>query len=208
MINLLPNPTQLLEIWGYWVIFFSAFLETIPGLGLFIPGQTIVILGGFFAKLHLLNLWKVMIISIMGAIIGDFIGYFIGRIYGYSFFIKYGKYFHFKKEYYEKTKRLMNRHTGVSLIFGRFNSLTRAFAPFVAGSTNVSLPKFSFYNIVGGISWGITFVLIGYLFGESYEIALKYVEFFFATLLIILIIVLYSYYLFQKKRGKKLIKNQ
>lgn len=204
-LNIVYEPLNLIQIWGYWIVFFSALSESLPAVGLFIPGQTIVILAGFIAKLNGLNIFYVFLLAAMGAMIGDLIGYFTGRYYGYSFLTAYGKYFLFKKEYYEKTKAVMNKHSGKTIILGRFNSLTRAFAPFVAGSTDVSFLKFLIYDLIGCVSWSIVFVSIGYIFGKSYEVALRYTQFFFVGVILVVILIIYSYYLLDKR--KKLTNN-
>ena len=135
--------------WGYVIIFLVAALEATPVFGLFVPGMIIVMTGGVLARLGILDIGDVIIVAAFGAILGDLIGYILGRKYGVSFLERYGKYFFFKKELFEKTKRLMNNHTGKSLIIGRFNSLTRSFAPFIAGSTNTPFERRSEERRVG-----------------------------------------------------------
>ncbi len=198
--KLLNLPLPVLNHWGYLILLFAAMLEASPIFGLLVPGQPIVIIGGFLAKIGVLEIGDVIFFSALGAILGDLIGYFLGREYGNSFITRYGKYFFFKKEYFDKTKSLMNHHTGKMLIIGRFNSLTRAFAPFVAGSTNVSFLKFLSYNIIGGISWAVSFAMIGFIFGKSYEVASKYVGKFIFITIIIGIILIYLYKFINKRK--------
>ena len=199
--KILSLPIPVLHLWGYPIVFLSALLEASPFFGIFIPGQTIVMIGGFYAKLGVLNIYYVIVLSALGAIIGDLIGYVLGRRYGYSFIRDYGKYFFFKKEYFKKTKELMNEHTGKTIIIGRFNSITRAFAPFVAGSSKVPFKKFLFYNIVGGISWGVFFSLVGYIFGKAYKIASRYINGILIIFFIAAFIIAY-FYLGHKRRKK------
>lgn len=186
--------------WGYWIIFLSALLETIPLVGVFLPGYTIVIAGGFFANLGLLNLFLVMAAASVGAIAGDLAGYEIGRRYGDNFVRKYGKYFFVKEEHLEKTKKLVQTHTGKTLIIGRFNLITRAFAPFAAGLSDIPLAKFLFFNIIGGISWAVSTVLIGYIFGASYAIASKYIGRIFFGGIVAGLLMIYGYHFFNKRR--------
>lgn len=167
-------PEPFLHHWGYWIILIVAILEATPFFGIFAPGQAIVIFGGVFAKFGILDFWAVLWIASFGAIMGDYFGYWVGKKYGHNFLTKYGKYFFFKEEYYAKTKQVMNNHTGKAVVIGRFNQLTRAFAPFIAGATEVPTKKFSIYNITGGIMWAVTFVILGYIFGKSYEVASHY----------------------------------
>ncbi len=186
-------PPFFLASASYLIIFFGAIFEAVPFLGLVIPGQSIVIIGGFLAKEKVINLFAAIFLAATGAIIGDFTGYFLGKKYGYNFFEKYRRYFFLKKKYLEGTQRLMQNHTGKSLILGRFNSLTRAFAPFVAGASQVPESKFWPYNILGGFSWATTFVLVGYLFGESYEIASRYIGRFIFWAILLSIVIFYLY---------------
>ncbi len=198
--KILNLPFPVLNHWGYWIVLLFAMLEAIPLVGLLAPGMLIVIIGGFFAKMGILEVGDVIFFASIGAIVGDLIGYAMGKKYGYSFLSRYGKYFFFKKEYFEKTKKLMNHHTGKTLIIGRFNSLTRAFAPFVAGTSDVSFIKFLSYNIIGGISWAVSFVMVGYIFGRSYEIASKYIGRFIFVAIVISIIILYMYRFVNKRK--------
>ncbi|MBI2452216.1 DedA family protein [Candidatus Pacearchaeota archaeon] len=191
--KILSLPSTVLHHWGYWIILLAAMLGASPLFGLLIPGQLIVIVSGFFVKLGILDIGDTIFIAALGAIFGDLIGYSSGKKYGHSFITKYGRYFFFKKEHFEKTKKLMNHHTGKTLIIGRFNSLARVFAPFVAGSSDVSFIKFLAYNIIGGISWAISFVMIGYFFGKSYEIASKYIGRFIFIAVGISILFIYVY---------------
>jgi undecaprenyl-diphosphatase len=170
-------------------------LEASPIFGLLIPGQMVVILGGFFAKIGILEIGDVIWVAALGAITGDLISYYLGRKYGVSFILKYGKYFLFKERYFEKTRKLMTRHLKKTLIIGRFNSLTRSFAPFVAGASDVSFLKFNWCNITGGIIWAVLFVSVGYIFGKSYEFASQYIGkfIFFAIFFSILIVYVYRF---------------
>ena len=198
--KILSLPFPVLNHWGYWIILFAAMLEASPIFGLLVPGQLIVIIGGFLVKLGILDIGDTIFIAASGAILGDLMGYMLGRKYGYSFITRYGRYFFFKKEQFEKTKRLMNQHAGKTLVIGRFNSLTRAFAPFVAGSSDISFIRFLMYNIVGGVSWAISFVMIGYIFGRSYEIAAKYAGTFIIIAVVLSVIIVYLYKLVNKRK--------
>ncbi|HED06308.1 MAG TPA: phosphatase PAP2 family protein [Ignavibacteria bacterium] len=186
--------------WDYVVIFFAAFLEATPFFGLFVPGMLIVIAGGFMVKLGILDIGDIVVVASLGAIFGDLAGYFLGKKYGVSFLEKYGKYFFFRKKQFERTKMLMNNHTGKSLIIGRFNSLTRSFAPFVAGSMGTPFRKFLLFNIVGGVAWAITFISVGFIFGQSYEAVASYVGKFMTIAIVVSIGIVYAYRFINKRR--------
>lgn len=198
--SILQLPPSLIKHWGYLFLFLIALGEATPLFGLFIPGQILVILGGFLAKNGVLDLGDLLFFVAAGAILGDTFGYILGRKYGTALIMRYGNIFYLKKEYFEKTKKLMEQHTVKTLIIGRFNSLTRAFAPFVAGATGLSFFKFLFSNIIGGIFWTIVFVFGGYLFGTSYEIASQYIGRFLFFALLAGILIIYAYKHVNKKK--------
>lgn len=186
--------------WAYVVIFVAAVLEAVPFFGLFVPGMTIVVVGGFMVKLGILDVGDTIVIASLGAILGDLTGYILGKKYSVSFLDKYGKYFFFRRERFEKIKKLMNHHAGKSLIIGRFNSLTRSLAPFVAGSTGTPLKKFLIFNIVGGVAWAVSFVILGFVFGQSYEVASKYVGEFITIAIVVSICIVYLYRFIDRRR--------
>ena len=180
----------LINDWGYWLIFLATIAESTP-FGIFVPAHIIVLIAGFLAKEGILSLRYTLIISTIGAIIGDSLGYIFGRKYGYSLITRYGKYIFFKKKTFDKVNEIVNTHTGKALIIGRFNPATRSFAPFVAGASDVKLSKFMIFNIIGGTTWAVSSVMIGYIFGQSYEIASKYIgKIVFAAVIISILIIL------------------
>lgn len=150
---LLNLPLPLIDHWGYLIIFITAISEALPILGTFIPGHTIIILGGLLAKIGIFKLGAVMAVASAGVVTGDLLAYYIGRKFGYDFVVRYGKYFFLNEEKYNKTKDLVSEHTGKALIVGRFSPFTRAVSAFLAGIYKIKFPKFVFYSIVGGVSW-------------------------------------------------------
>ncbi len=178
---------------GYWIVFVVSVLEATPIIGAFIPGQTIVLFSGFLARLGMLNILPLMIIASLGAICGDVIGFELGKKYGYSFLEKYGHRFFIKKDYLEKIKEIMQMHSGKALIFSRFNPIARPFTPYLAGAGGVHVKKFWIFNIIGGISWAVSSIAIGYIFGASYEVVSRYMGKFIFIAIILSILIIWGY---------------
>lgn len=197
---LLNLPLPLIDHWGYLILFLSAMVEALPVFGSFFPGHTVVILGGFFVQLGVLRLDAAIVVASAGAIIGDLLGYIIGWKYGHDFIVRYGKHFFVNQEKYESTRRLVNEHAGKTLIVGRFNTFTRAFAPFIAGISHIKFAKFIFYDIVGGLAWAASSVLLGYIFGHSFAIAAKYFGRFVLIAVVAIILIILAYRLLDKRR--------
>lgn len=198
IVKILSLPGPFIHTYGLFIIFLVSFFEALPLIGLLIPGQIFVILAGFLAKNDLLSLYWVIIVAAVASILGDTLGYFIGRKYGYKFVANYGKYFFFKLEYFNKIQDMVLKHTGKTLILGRFNSLTRAFGPFIAGASKISFWRFMMFNIIGGILWAVTFTMIGWIFGKSFEIASQYFGRIFAAMIVIIILMFLAYKFIKK----------
>ncbi|MCR4334253.1 MAG: bifunctional DedA family/phosphatase PAP2 family protein [Patescibacteria group bacterium] len=190
----------ILEHGGYWIVFVVSVLEATPVVGSFIPGHTIVFFSGFLAKLGILKLLPLMFFVSLGAICGDIIGYKLGKKYGYSFLEKYGHRFFIKKNYIEKIKEIMHMHSGKALILSRFNPIARPFTPYLAGAGGVHIKKFWIFNILGGISWAVSSIIIGYVFGASYEIVSRYVGRFIFIAIVLSILIIWGYKYINNRR--------
>lgn len=197
---LLNLPLPLIDHWGYLIIFVSAMAEALPIIGAFFPGHAVILLGGFFVQLGILRLDATIFVAASGAIMGDFVGYIVGRKYGHDFILRYGKYFFFNQEKYEKTRRLVNEHAGKSLIIGRFSPFIRAFVPFVTGISHVKFGRFIIYDIIGGIAWASASVLVGYIFGQGLAMGSKYFGRFILAAIIIIILMILGYRFLNKRR--------
>lgn len=193
-------PLPLLDNWGYLIIFLSAIAETLPIIGAFVPGQTILILGGLLAKIGVFELKAVILVAGLGVVAGDILAFYIGHKFGYDFVVRYGKYFFLNAEKYQKTKDLVSEHTGKALIIGRFNPFTRALAAFLAGIYKIKFTKFIFYSLVGGFSWSTLSVFLGYIFGQGFEAGAKYFGRVVLAALILIVIIFLAYRSLNKKR--------
>jgi len=197
---LLGLPLPLIDHWGYLIIFLAAIFEALPILGTFFPGQTVVIVSGFFANLGILRLDATILAAASGAIIGDLLGYIVGRRYGGEFVSRYGKYFYFHQDKFEATRKLVLEHAGKTLVLGRFSPLTRAFAPLVAGMSRVKIFKFIIYDIIGGITWAASSVLIGYVFGMGFSTAAKYFGRIIMVAVVVIVLLILAYRYLNRKR--------
>ena len=178
---------------GYAILFIMTFLEGLPLIGMAIPGHVAIILAGFLARIGTLSLFWVTILSLLGAILGDFLGFYLGRRFGLSLIDRLRPFFFIRNEHLEKAQELLARHTGKAMIIGRFNPVTRALMPFLVGTNQTHVGKFWFFNIIGGLSWVIISVGIGYVFGASYHVAVGFLGKFVVVALIVVILILWGY---------------
>lgn len=163
-----------LSQYGYPVLFLLTFLETSAFLGLVAPGETIIVLCGFYAYRGVLDPWAVAGIAIVGAIAGDQVGYLLGRTYGHGLLTRFGKYVFLDRKRLRLTERYYGRHGGKTVFFGRFMSILRSFGPVVAGISRMRYPTFLMWSVLSCIVWGATFTVLGYFFGKSWEVIEEY----------------------------------
>jgi membrane-associated protein len=170
--NLFYMNRSFFHFWGYFFVFLILFLESLPFLGAFIPGGTILLLlAGLLTRFGFFSLWKVLLVAFSASIAIDFFGYMCGRQVDRDFLHKYTKYLLVSRDTLERVGRIVHGHTGKSLILGRLNPVTRAIAPFLVGVENVKFYKFLIWNVIGGALWVTLFIFLGYLFGGSLAIA-------------------------------------
>jgi len=148
--------------WTYAFLFFVIFMETGFVITPFLPGDSLLFAAGTFAALGSMNIYLLLGLLMVAAILGDTVNYSIGHYLGdRAYNIKW-----IKKEYFEKTHAFFEKHGGKTIFLARFVPIVRTFAPFVAGIGQMSYSYFITYNFVGGIVWVLLFTLAGYFFGN------------------------------------------
>jgi membrane-associated protein len=118
--------------------------------------------GTFAALPDGLNIWYLVILLIVAAILGDTVNYSIGHYLGErAYNIKW-----IKKEYFDKTHAFFEKHGGKAVIIGRFLPIFRTFVPFVAGIGSMTYARYTLYNVIGSTLWVGLFIYAGYFFGN------------------------------------------
>jgi membrane-associated protein len=156
----------LIEWGGLLIIAFMVFAESGLLFGFFFPGDTLLLTAGFFAAQGYLPLIPLLIIVVVCAILGDNVGYQTGRRFGPRVF-KRNQGLFFRQEYVDRAQRFYNKHGGKTIILARFFPAIRTFAPVVAGVGKMPWPYFAFYNVFGGLLWGVGVTMTGYLIGNA-----------------------------------------
>lgn len=153
--------------WTYLILFFIIFAETGFVVTPFLPGDSLLFAAGaLIASGHSgLNIYYTGIILIIAAFTGNSLNYALGNYFGPRVFKEGNKIL--KLDYYQQTKAFFDRHGGKAVIFSRFMPIIRTIAPFVAGVGRMPFARYSLYNIIGGASWIILFLLAGYELGNT-----------------------------------------
>jgi len=169
----LTNPDGLMQLlslvfsgWqGYALLFGIVFAETGLLAGFFLPGDSLLFTVGVVAGAGGLNIWAIIGVLIVAAVVGDGVGYLLGRKAGVSVYNRPDSRF-FKREHLLRTQAFYEKHGGKTIIYARFVPIVRTFAPFIAGVAQMDYPRFLSFNVFGGIGWVISMTMAGYFLGE------------------------------------------
>lgn len=155
----------------YLLIAALVFAEAALFFGFLFPGETAIVVGGVLASQDKLSLPLLLVLSIVAAVAGDSVGYEIGRKYGTRLLDTRAMRKHRAKVV--KAQDLIRRRGAVAVFIGRFTALLRALMPALVGSSKLPYPKFLLFNVIGGVTWVLTFTLGGYFAGEAFDHAAK-----------------------------------
>ena len=161
--------------WGYLVIFLVVALECQALLGLFMPGESLVLMGGFLAGQGLFDPGVLIGVIAVAAILGDSIGYEFGRRLGREWLLMHGRRFGLRQEHLERVDGFLLRHGGKAIFGSHFLHLLRALMPFVAGARRMRYRQFLLFNVAGCLVWATVFVLLGYGAGANWGVVAKWI---------------------------------
>jgi membrane protein DedA with SNARE-associated domain len=170
MIDKVLAIVHLLGQWSYLIIFLAAFLEGAAFMGFLVPGETVVVLSGFLASRGYLKLGDCILIISLGAVLGDTTGYIIGKVAGRNYFVRHKRFLFLKEKHIKSTEEYFRRHGGKTVFIGRFMSVLREMVPFTAGVSEMPFQRFLIHEVAGGISWALAYTLLGYFFGQSWQL--------------------------------------
>jgi membrane protein DedA with SNARE-associated domain len=168
MINLAGHDLMLLLVaYGYWAVFVIVGLESV---GVPMPGETTLIAAAIYAgATHRLSIGLVIVAAMAGAILGDNVGYTIGHWGGYRILVRYGRYVRLDEAKVKLARYIFLKHGSKVVFFGRFVSVLRTYAAFLAGTARMPWWRFFAFNAAGGIVWSLIYGLGAYLLGQQLQ---------------------------------------
>ncbi len=151
--------------WLYVILFLIIFCETGLVVTPFLPGDSLLFaVGALTARPEGLNLWIILTIFSVAAILGDSVNYWIGYFLGNKLQQRLPRLI--KPEHIRKTHEFYERYGGKTIIIARFVPIIRTFAPFVAGVGKMDYSRFMMFNVTGALLWIGLLVPAGYFFGN------------------------------------------
>lgn len=183
------NVQHLLVTYGYAAVFALVAFES---LGVPLPGETILISAAVYAgTTHRLSVWVIFAVAAAAAIIGDNIGFWIGDKGGYRLLRRYGHYIRADEGKIKLGRYIFDRHGGKVVFFGRFVSILRTYAAFLAGTNRMRWRKFLVYNAAGGILWAALYTFVSYIVGNAITKASRPIDIALGVAAVIAIVVVF-----------------
>jgi undecaprenyl-diphosphatase len=188
----LPRFINSLPDHGYLIILIFSFLEAFAFFGVLIPGTIIVIILGFFAFLGYWNFFAVFLLIFFGAVIGDTFSYWLGKKYGTQILAWLNKSRLYRWLGIDMAMNFLGANEQKSVVVGRIIGPTRAFIPFLVGSTNTKFRTFFRADILSVFLWSALYLGIGAMFGTSMyliEKLLDHIESLFLSIVAIMFLI-------------------
>lgn len=169
--NLLRDPRAAIASWiaagpltAYGFVFLIIFVETGVVFFPFLPGDSLLFASGFFAQGGGFNIFALLGVAWVAAILGDQCNFMIGHFFG-TRIVASGKVKAMTPERMEKSEKFLDKWGHLAIFLGRFFPFIRTFVPFIAGMGGIHWRNFVIFNVLGGITWSTLFTLLGYFFG-------------------------------------------
>lgn len=161
LLKFVYNVRGLIQWGGLSLVGAIVFAETGLFFGFFLPGDSLLVTAGVFARTGTIPLGWLMLLGCACAIAGDQVGYAVGLRTGMALFRRPDSLF-FKKEYLLRTQAFYEKYGSKTIVLARFVPIVRTFAPVVAGIGTMRYRRFVVYNVIGGILWVCGMSLAGY----------------------------------------------
>lgn len=157
---------QMLPVYGslvYAILFAIVFAETGLVIFPFLPGDSLLFIGGAFCATGAMNSVLLSSLLIAAAVSGNTVNYMIGRAIGNKAFTH--NYRWLDRAALQKTHTFFEMHGGKTIVLARWLPVVRTFAPFVAGVSQMGWVQFQLFNVSGAVLWVVGLITLGYYFG-------------------------------------------
>jgi membrane-associated protein len=188
--------------WLYVIAGALAFGEAAILLGMVLPGETALLVAGYYCHEDVLNLPLMIGIAVVSAVAGDSVGYAFGQRFGPPLRgSRLGRWVGHHR--WVKADDFLNKHGGKAVLLGRCTALLRALVPSMSGMARMPYYRtFLPWNAAGGILWGAGCVLLGYAFAASLDTVEKYLTWGPVPILVLVVAVLVGLEIRSRRRHK------
>ncbi len=200
-IEWLHDVVRLLGWWNWPLAFGLGFIESVPLLGMAVPGQNaLFVLGGFVAQKHWLPLVALVSCAIMA---GDIVGYLLWRYQWERFIEKYGKYFGIGKTEIHYLSRALDKYGARAMVLSKRNGYARGIIPFIAGTGKMKWGTFILFNILWSVVYAALLLTLARIFVWYYQTIIPYIR--WIMIGVLLMVWLYLWF-FKRESLKRYLK--
>jgi membrane protein DedA with SNARE-associated domain len=160
--------TESLGAWIYLAVVLLVFFETTALVGFVIHGELALLVAGVAAERGDASLPVIIGLAWGAAVAGDVVSLLLGRRLGRGFLERHGPRVRFGPPQMARIDDFFDRHGSKAVLLGRWTGFLRATLPFVAGSSGMPLRRLLPASVISALLWTTTFVVIGYVFSESF----------------------------------------
>ncbi|MFI4983965.1 MAG: DedA family protein [Rickettsiales bacterium] len=195
MYELFLKVVELVELFGYFGIFFMTFIEStfIP-----VPAEITLVPAGYLIQKGEMNFFLVWLVSTLGTMCGSLLNYAIAYHFGRALLIKYGKYMFMNQERLEAMEFFMKRHGAISMFSGRLLPGVKHFISFPAGLGRMDLKVFALFTFLGGALWCLILLVLGYMIGLNEGLITKYLKQ-INFILFVFVVCLVAFYVWKRR---------
>jgi membrane-associated protein len=137
-------------------------------IGLFLPGDTLLLTAGLFSGQHKLPLIPLLICVILAAIIGYQVGYLFGRRAGPRLFRRKDGIL-LREDYMQRTEVYFKKYGAITIVAARFIAHVRTLVSVIAGAGKMDRRAYFISNVIGAVLWGGGITLLGYWLGHNIQ---------------------------------------
>ena len=192
--------------YAYLALFLGSYFETLIITSPFVYGEIFFLAGAILAGMGYLDIWKVVLVLYVGGLLGDSSSYWIGKKYGQRFFLFFSRRTIFRKIFtgnnYARGEEYFNKYGGVSIFIARLAGPISWIMPFIAGAFRFSYSQFLKFNIPGVIVGIGQFILLGYLFGKSYQVMAGLLRVYFEIFFAVALLALVGYFYYRRRKNR------
>jgi len=195
------NVEHLLEIGGLWLLATFIFTEVGLFLGFILPGDTLVLTAGVFAREGKFALSSAIIIIALAAIAGDNLAYYIGYRLGPRVFTKPDSLL-LRKSHIEQAEKFYEKYGSKTVLVAHFFPVIRSFSPLLAGVGKMTYKKYLLFDAIGDTAWSIIVTLLGYYVASQIPHINTYINLVLIAIIVISILPV-SWHFYQRQQRKK-----
>jgi membrane protein DedA with SNARE-associated domain len=159
--------------YGYAAIFLLLVLGIV---GLPVPDETLLTFTGYLIYKGHLSPPLAFVSALLGSASGISVSYTLGRVFGMALIHRFGKYLHVTPERLNQAHAWFERIGHWALTFGYFIPGVRHLTAYAAGISSLEPPRFALFAYMGSVLWVSTFLTLGYLLGERWQVVQKNID--------------------------------